>query len=197
MLEQATSKDLHSAISLQELVAGAMLSDSQDGMTLDLFGQDHVHASRSVLQDVDMEPMTNVTSGPSGLSLSKSAILRQSLVSKLKQRFDTDGSTLFKMTWSQKATPSHRQFFRLAARARHTFDKGFGSLPTPNGTSNHGKNHVAGRLDEWGGSSNPWRGTDIGKVHCPAFELWVMSYPEAWAQLMPPGMPSSRKSRQK
>ena len=58
-----------------------------------------------------------------------------------------------------------------------------GLLPTPSGTSNHGKNHVAGRLDEWGGSSNPFRGTPIGKVHCPSFEGWMMGYPEAWHQL--------------
>jgi hypothetical protein len=74
---------------------------------------------------------------------------------------------------------------------------GFGSLPTPSGTSNHGKNHVAGRLDEWGGSSNYFRGKEVGNLHLPAFELWTMGFPEAWRQLMPPAMPSSRKSRRK
>jgi hypothetical protein len=58
----------------------------------------------------------------------------------------------------------------------------YGSLPAPSGTSNHGKNHVCGRLDEWGGSSNPWRGTEIGKVSCPAFEEWVMGWPVQWTE---------------
>ena len=57
-----------------------------------------------------------------------------------------------------------------------------GLLPTPSGTSNHGKNHVSGRLDEWGGSSNPWRGTEVGKLHCPRFEEWMMGYPDQFTE---------------
>lgn len=71
----------------------------------------------------------------------------------------------------------------------------FGSLPTPTGTSNHGKNHVAGRIDEWGGSANYFRGTEAGRLHLPAFELWTMGYPDVWRQLMPPATLSSHKSR--
>ena len=58
-----------------------------------------------------------------------------------------------------------------------------GLLPTPSGTSNHGRNHVSGRLDEWGGSSNPWRGMEVGKLHCPRFEEWMMGYPDQWTAL--------------
>ena len=66
-----------------------------------------------------------------------------------------------------------------------TKEKEFGySLPTPSGCRS-GKNHIAGRLDEWGGSSNPFRGTPLGKVHCPSFEEWMMGWPEMWTRLMP------------
>jgi len=66
---------------------------------------------------------------------------------------------------------------------RHTRETGSGSLlPTPSGCRS-GKNHVAGRLDEWGGSSNLWRGTEIGKTHIPAFEEWVMGWPVQWTEL--------------
>jgi len=66
---------------------------------------------------------------------------------------------------------------------RHTSVKESGlSLPTPSGCRS-GKNHVAGRLDEWGGSSNRWRGTEIGKTHTPAFEEWVMGWPVQWTEL--------------
>ena len=58
-------------------------------------------------------------------------------------------------------------------------------LPTPSGTSNHGKNHVSGRLDEWGGSGNLWRGTEIGRLHCPRFEEWLMGWPDQWTELTP------------
>jgi hypothetical protein len=68
-----------------------------------------------------------------------------------------------------------------------TDEKESGFLPTPSGCSNHGSNHVAGRLDEWGGSSNPWRGTEIGKISCPAFEEWVMGWPVQFTALTPLG----------
>lgn len=68
-----------------------------------------------------------------------------------------------------------------------------GLLPTPSGV-NAGKNHTAGRLDEWGGSSNPFRGTEIGKSHCPSFEAWMMGYPVQWHRLTDTEMPLSRKS---
>lgn len=75
------------------------------------------------------------------------------------------------------------ELFQQPMLAQITEGNGFGFLPTPSGTSNHGKNHVSGRLDEWGGSSNPWRGTEIGKVHCASFEEWVMGWPVLFTAL--------------
>jgi hypothetical protein len=63
--------------------------------------------------------------------------------------------------------------------------------------SSHGKNHVVGRLDEWGGSSNPFRKTPLGPVRCASFEEWMMGLPTAWSELTPSEMPSSRKLRKK
>ena len=60
-----------------------------------------------------------------------------------------------------------------------------GFLTTPSGTSNHGNNHVSGRLDEWGPGSNPFRGTPIGKLHCPRFEEWMMGWPDRWTEMTP------------
>jgi hypothetical protein len=74
----------------------------------------------------------------------------------LKQRLGTDGSTLFKLTWKEKATPLQRQVALLRASALHIAVTGRGSLPTPSGTNNHGKNHTVGRLDEWGGEQQPF-----------------------------------------
>jgi hypothetical protein len=53
------------------------------------------------------------------------------LVSKLKARLTTDGSTLFKLTWKEKITPAGRLVYRLAASARRTSDNDSGSWPTP------------------------------------------------------------------
>ena len=59
------------------------------------------------------------------------------------------------------------------------------TLPTPSGTSNHGSNNSVARLDEWGGSSNPWRGTADGKRHLPSFEEWMLGWPQGWSALTP------------
>jgi hypothetical protein len=59
---------------------------------------------------------------------------------------------------------------------------GSGLLPTPSGV-NGGNNNTMGRLDEWGGSANIWRGTEIGKVRCASFEEWMMGWPTGWSAL--------------
>lgn len=58
------------------------------------------------------------------------------------------------------------------------------SLPTPSGV-NGGKNNTMGRIDEWGGSSNPLRGTVIGSMCLPEFEEMVMGWPIRWTALTP------------
>ena len=69
------------------------------------------------------------------------------------------------------------------------------SLPTPSGCRS-GKNHVVGRMDEWGGSSNPWRRTEIGKTSSPDFEEWVMGWPGRWTVLTPLEMDKFQQWRQ-
>ena len=59
-----------------------------------------------------------------------------------------------------------------------------GLLPTPSGV-NAGRNHTIGRLDEWGGSSNPFRGTAIGSLSSPEFEELVMGWPVTWTARTP------------
>lgn len=85
--------------------------------------------------------------------------------------------------------------FQLPPLVRITDGTACGLLPTPSGTSNQGKNHVMGRIDEWGGSSNPFRGTPTGKMRCATFEEWMMGFPTGWTELTRSATPSSRKSR--
>ena len=73
--------------------------------------------------------------------------------------------------------------WELILSERPTAAKERGSLlPTPSGCRS-GKNHVTGRLDEWGGSSNPWRGTETGRTRSPSFEEWMMGWPIGWSAL--------------
>ena len=126
-----TSEDSPSATSSPGSGAGATPSDSPAGMTTDLFGRAVAPVSPSARRAPRLGETIRATFGRRGFASSESADLTQSLVSKLKARLPTGGSTLFAMTWSEKATPSGRSVFRLAASGRRTSDNGSGSWPTP------------------------------------------------------------------
>ena len=193
MSDPTNSPDSCSVISLPESLGGPSPWLLPDGRVIDPCGLAAALASLSARQVKALGLQTSGIYGPPGSTSSTSAALQSSLESSLRRRLN--GSDLWRVTWREWVTPWGAVLSRPHASARSTSGIASGSLPTPSGTSNHGKNHVSGRLDEWGGSSNPFRGTPTGKVHCVPFELWVMGLPDAWAELMPPAMPSSRKSR--
>ena len=122
------------AISLLALGSGAMRYVNQDGLTVDLFGRVVARANPLAQQATGGASPTSAISGPLGSISSASVALQLSLVSKLKARLITDGSTLFKLTWKEKTTPAGRLVYRLAASARRTSDNDFGSWPSPSTT---------------------------------------------------------------
>lgn len=69
--------------------------------------------------------MTSGTYGPRSTTLSTSAALTRSLESRLRARTDLLGSTLFKLTWKQRVTPSGRSISALRASVRRISDKDF------------------------------------------------------------------------
>jgi hypothetical protein len=65
------------------------------------------------------------------------------------------------------------------------------NLPTPNA----GNDHWGGRLDEYGGSTNPFRGTEIGQSRLnPCWVEELMGYPIGYTDLERSEIPSSPKS---
>lgn len=140
--------------------------------------------------------LMTVTSGLKLFGSSRTSNLLGSLV-KTCLALPSWASTKCHLIWKVSVTPSNRLIFRLAPSMPRTDGQGSGFLPTPSGTSSHGKNHVVGRLDEWGGSSNPFRGTDLGKMRLPTLEEWMMGYPEGWSRIepMPSETPSSPRSQ--
>ena len=120
------------AISLLVSESGAMRYVNQDGLTVDLFGRVVARANPLAQQATGGALPTSVISGPPGSISSASVALQLSLVSRLKQRLTTDGSTLFKLTWKEKTTPAGRLVYRLAASVRRTSDNDSGLWPTPN-----------------------------------------------------------------
>jgi hypothetical protein len=97
----------------------------------DLFGQALAPASLSAPPARARRPMTNATCGLAGFLSSPSGALQSSLESRLRRQLDGAGSTLFSLTWKQKATPAGRPYFQLAASGLRTSEPGPGSWPTP------------------------------------------------------------------
>lgn len=67
---------------------------------------------------------TSGTSGPTGSSSSTSAALQQSLESRLRALTASRGSTMYRLTWKERATPSGRLICALRASVPRTSGKG-------------------------------------------------------------------------
>ena len=113
------------------LADGASPCDSPAGPTTDLFGRAVAPASPSRQRAPVLGATIRATFGRPGFASSASAALTRCLVSRLKQRLPTAGSTLYAMTWREKATPRGRSVSRLAVSARSTSDSDCGGWRTP------------------------------------------------------------------
>ena len=132
MCNPPTSPDTPSATSSQASAGGVTPSDLPDGPQTDLFGRVVAPVSPSaVRENLGGGGAIRAIFGQRGIASSASAALQSSLVSRLKQRLDTAGSTLFAMTWSEKATPSGRSVCLLRASGHRTSGSGCGSWPSP------------------------------------------------------------------
>jgi hypothetical protein len=131
MSDQKTLKDSPSVISSQESEDGVEHYNSQDGVQIDLFGQEALPVSPSQQPGKEKEKMTHGIFGQSSLISSESANLQQSLVSRLQQLSDLGGSTIYKLTLKEKVTPQQRQYYQLGASAPRTKERDSSSWPTP------------------------------------------------------------------
>lgn len=102
-------------------------------------------------------------------------------------------STSFSGKWPSWGSMRNGECFERPTLGSITSGRACGSsLPTPSGV-NGGRNHTMGRVDEWGGSSNPLRGTVIGSMCLPEFEELVMGWPIGWTELTPFAMDRFRE----
>lgn len=125
--------DTPSATSSPASADGATPCGSRDGQMIGLFGQDPARASLSARQAQEAGSLMSGTSGRTGTTSSMSADLQSSLASRLQVRTASVGSTLYKLTWKDRATPSGRLICALRASVRRTSDSASGLLgwPTP------------------------------------------------------------------
>ncbi|AUQ74732.1 hypothetical protein PhaeoP71_01871 [Phaeobacter piscinae] len=197
MLLHQNFLDILSTISLPVSVAGPSHSGLPGGPIAAQSGPDPVHANLSARQAKALGLTTSATSGRPSNGSFASATLQLSMENRLRERLGVNGSPWCGLIWKRQDMPWGPPISRLARSGRGTNAPGITGLPTPSGCSNGGKNHVVGRLDEWGGSSNPFRGTEVGKKRCGSFEAWMMGYPMVWASLMAFEMQSSHRSRKR
>lgn len=108
-----------------------MPSDLQDGRMTAKSGRDPALANLSPGLAEVLGLLTSGTSGLTGTTSLQSANLSQFLENRLRVKTASLGSTLFTLTWKQRATPSGLLISALRASARRISDNDSGSWPTP------------------------------------------------------------------
>jgi len=107
-----------------------------DGPTMCRCGQVPVHASLSPRQAKERDLMTSGTCGPRSSGTSNSAALTCALENRLRAKTAERGSTLYRMTWKAKITPSGRRLPWLVASAHRTNGSGFIGWLAPSARTN-------------------------------------------------------------
>lgn len=130
-LQQQTLPGIGSVTSSQESASGHTHSGAPVGQTIAKCGQAPAPASHSARQGSKVASTTTVTCGPSSSGSSASAALASSLVNRLLPVTASLGSTLFRLTWKQRVTPSGRSIPALRASVLRTSGSGSTSWPTP------------------------------------------------------------------
>lgn len=126
-----TSRDLFSAISSRELASGAMLCVWPDGTITERYGREVAPASLSPAQAKAVGLMMSGTYGPPSSTSSAPSALSSSLANRLQAKTASLGSTLYKLTWKQRAMPSGRSIYALRASVPRTSGSERSGWPTP------------------------------------------------------------------
>ena len=133
------------------------------------FGQDHALANLSPRQALERGLLTSGTYGRSGFTSSESAVLTSSILSKLRPVLERNGSTLYRMTYKEKALPSGRSISQVQAsvpRTRGSDSMQRSSWPTPSASDeNDARGGQAVQLAGW---HTPMAGTPAQNGNNPA-----------------------------
>jgi len=205
MSDQMNFKNLLNVTSSLESASGVTHSDRLDGKMTDQSGQDLVRANLSATLVAEKGLLTSGTSGLTGSTSSNSADLQRSLENRLRQKTASVGSTLYKLTWKERTTPSGLSISALRASALRTSGKDFGSWPTPttrdhkggyqggrirNGKISTDTMDVAAQLSGWATPTSMTGGTNIAPSHLNGKHGWNTG---AQAQLA--GWPTPRANK--
>ena len=187
MSDQMNFKNLLNVTSSQGSASGVTHSEPQGGKTTDQSGQDLVRANLSAAQAIKKGLLTSGTSGLTGSTSSNSADLQRSLENRLRRKTASVGSTLYKLTWKERTTPSGLSISALRASVRRTSGNVSGSWPTP--TTRDGKGgyqggrirngristdtlDVTAQLSGWATPTSMTGGTNIAPSHLNGKHGW-------------------------
>ncbi|MES3152927.1 hypothetical protein O6Y00_11045 [Sphingomonas faeni] len=131
MSAPTTWPDMFSAISLRELASGAMLCVWPDGRITERYGREVARASLSPRLAKALGLMMSGIYGLRSSTSSSSAILQSSLESRLRAKTASLGSTLYQLTWKDRAGPSQLPICALRASVRRTSANDPTGWPTP------------------------------------------------------------------
>ena len=155
MSNQPSLWDIPSVISSLALEYGVTHSDVRAGVTTGQCGPEAAPVLPLAQRAKGKGLQTLVTSGLNGYASSESAALESCLVSRLMERLDTAGSTLFQETWKRKATPLRRRYWAHTARGLRTSGSDCTSVPTPRtvtgGAESGQREQELGRTESGGG----------------------------------------------
>src|SRR6516164_7281611 len=126
-----TSGDSPSATGSPASEYGVTHYATLDGQMILPFGQAPAPARVSVQAGSGKASQISVTYGPHGSGSFWSSVLTQSLASRLREKTDSPGSTLFRLTWKERVTPSGRVIPALRASGRRTSGSACISWQTP------------------------------------------------------------------
>lgn len=155
-----TSTVSPSATSSPASASGATPSDLLGGLTIAQFGLALAPANLSPRQVAAMGLLMSGISGRTGTTSSQRDVLQSSLVSRLRARTDWLGSTLFSLTWKERATPQKLRICALRASARRTSgndsgssQKTFWGTPTANEPGSDADHFIARKQEKVGGDA--------------------------------------------
>lgn len=199
MSQPTMFEDSSNAISSLGSGVGPTRSDSPAGLMTDQSGPAPVPANRGAWRGSARVATIPAIFGRRGAGSYGSAVLRESLVSRLIQRLEGCGSILFTTTWSTRDMPSGRLVYRLVPSGRRTLGPGYGSLPTPTardyrwGMSE--KAIRARRVHSRGVNLNEFMQRELGEPGRlnPLFLCLLMGYPAEWQQHAATAMRLSRR----
>ena len=177
MFPEMTSEDSSSVTSSPALADGRMRSGSQAGPRRGRSGRAAVPVSPSAPSGQQLVPTIPAIFGQRGSSSSHSAALSLSLLNRLRARMDSDGSTVFRLTWKVRTTPSRRRICALRASALPSTDRAFLSWHSP---SARDWKDTAGMKTT---GTNP-DGTERNRIDQLPRQVLLAMTPPAWMRCM-------------